>query len=154
MSEVTYQQERYSDVIREALPLLYRHWQEIGDYHDKIPYDPNFDYYYAQERAGNIALVTARSNGVLIGYCMQVCGYGIHFRQTAWGVNDVIWLDPAFRSGRTGIKLIMKMEELLRSGGVKVFEMLPRNKHPALGRICDYLGFERIGTIYQKWLGD
>lgn len=153
MSEVTYQQERYSTVIREALPLLYRHWQEVGAV-EKIPYDPNFDYYYMQERAGNIALVTARSNGVLVGYCMQVCGYGIHYKQTAWGVNDVVYVDPAYRSGWIWVKLLIKMEEVLRSMKVQVFEMLPRDKHPALGRICDYLGFDRIGTIHQKWIGD
>lgn len=154
MSGITYQQESYASVIREALPLLQRHWREVGDHHDQRPFNPNFDYYFGQERAGNIALVTARSNGVLIGYVMQVCGYAIHYRQTRWSCNDVVWLDPAFRSGFVGIKLLTKMEEVLRSMKVHVFEMLPRDKHPALGRICDYLKFERIGTIRQKWIGD
>lgn len=127
---------------------------EIGDWHERIPFNPNFDYYYGMERAGNVVLVTARSHGVLVGYCMQVLGQGIHYKTTKWGVNDVIWLDPAFRSGTVGIKLILEMEKILRSMKVQVFEMLPRDKHPALAKICDRLKFERIGTIHQKWIGD
>jgi hypothetical protein len=151
---ITYQQESYASVIREALPLLQRHHEEIGGWKERIPFDPNFDYYFAQELLGNVVLVTVRSHGVLVGYCMQITGPGIHYKQTQWSVNDLIWLDPAFRSGRIGIELILKMEEALRARKVQMFEMLPRHEHPALGRVLDYLKFRNVGSIRQKWLGD
>jgi GNAT superfamily N-acetyltransferase len=155
---ITYQQERYSSVIKEALPLLFRHFQEIAEHQDKIPFDPNFDFFYGLERADSLVLVTVRSHGVLVGYSMQVCGPAMHFQKTLWSTNNLIWLDPAFRQGWIGVKLLIEMEKALREKKVQVFEMIPRlhfeKQRGGMQKILDRLGFECVGTVHSKWLGD
>lgn len=154
MSDVTYQSELFSAVIKEALPLLRRHWQEIALFHDAIPLDPDFDYYYYMERCGRIDLITARSNGVLVGYMMQVGGPGTHFRSTLWSNNVVLWVEPSFR-GRIGIGLLIRMEAQLRARGFKLFEVeskIHKEDDVHLGRLLDHRGFLRTGVTHQKLL--
>lgn len=154
MNGVSYQSEPFSGVIREALPLLRRHWQEVALYHDRIPLEPDFDYYYAMERMGRVALITARSHGTLVGYMMQVVGPGVHYLKTLWSNNVVLWVDPAFR-GRIGLALLIKMEEHLRSRGVTLFEIeskIYKEDDVHLGRILDHRGFRRVAVVHHKVL--
>lgn len=145
-------------MVNEALPLFKRHHAEIALYQDRVPWKPDWDIYYARERAGGMVIVTARSNGVLIGYIAQVVGPGLHFNETLWSFNDVIWLDPNYREGWVGIKLITEMEKALRERGIKVFEMNPKvhfeKRRGGMQKILNHLGFEFVSTVHQKWLGD
>lgn len=153
---ITFQPELFSAVIKEAQPLLRRHWEEIALYQDKIGLRPQWDLYYARERAGYFDLITARSNGVLVGYIGQVTGPGVHYADSLWSVNDLVWLDPAYRFGWVGVKLILAMEDHLRKKGVQVFEMQPKlhfeQDRGGLQKILDHLGFTQIATVHQKLL--
>ena len=153
---ITYQSEPFSAVIREATPLLERHWKEIALFQDKIPFSPQFDLYYAWERLGRLEIITARSNGILVGYIGQILGPGVHCSQTLWSLSDLIWLDPAYREGWTGVKLIREMEKRLRERGVKVFELQPKlhfeKDRGGLQKILKYLDFEEVATVHVKLL--
>lgn len=155
---ITYQRESFSSIVEEAQPLVKRHWQEIALFHDKLPLDVNYPLYFARERAGQLEIITARSNGALIGYIMQICGPGVHFQSVEFSLNDAIWLDPAYREGWVGIKLIIEMEKRLRERGVKVFEFQPKihfeRERGGLQKILAHRGFATIATVHQKWLGD
>lgn len=82
----------------------------------------------------------------------------MHFQKTLWSTNNLIWLDPAFRQGWIGVKLLTEMEKALRERKVKVFEMIPRmnfeKERGGMQKILDRLGFECVGTVHFKWLGD
>jgi hypothetical protein len=155
---ITYQVEPFSKMIHEAMPLLKKHHKEIALYQDKVPFSPDWDIYFARERSNGLIIVTARSNGVLVGYMGQIVGPGLHFNKTLWSFNDLIWLDPNYREGWIGIKLITEMEKVLRKLGVQVFEVNPKvhfeKDRGGMQKILDRLGFDFVSTIHQKWLGE
>jgi hypothetical protein len=155
---ITFQFEPFSSIIQEALPLTRLHFDEVALWKDKAPLAPDLDYYFRVEREGRLEFLTARDDGVLVGYIGQVIGMGLHYQTTLWSSCPVFWLDPAYREGRTGIKLFTLMEGRLRERKVKIFELQPVRHFEAerggVGKILKRLGFEHTSDIYQKWLGD
>lgn len=136
------------------MPLLQRHHKEIALYQDHIKFDPDFDRYLYCERRGWYEIITARSNGVLVGYIAQWIGGPPHYRSTLWSDNDVFWLDPDYREGTVGIKLFVLMEKRLRERGVSVMTLQPKmhfeKDRGGVHKILDYLGFEATAMVWQK----
>ena len=155
---VEFQRENFSAVAREAIPLMRQHWREIALYQNRVPLEPNFEYYFAHERTGNFILLTARSNGVLVGYIANMVGPHPHYMTTIWANNDLFWLDPAYRAGMTGVKLFLKMDELLKSLGVKVNNYIPKlhfeKERGGVQKILLRLGYEPIGMQLGKYIGE
>lgn len=112
--------EPYSDALIEELkPLLHEHWLEVATFRDQIPLDPDFALYRQLDAKGRILCLTARVAGELIGYSVFVNRYPPHYRGTLSGINDVIWVHPAYRLGRVGLRLIRESESHAREMGVK-----------------------------------
>lgn len=155
---VAFQREPFSAIIREALPLTRRHWKEVALWQDKAPLDPDLEYYFQAERQGRLEFLTARDKGVLVGYIGMIISTGLHYRSTIWAMSPVFWLDPAYREGRTGLKLFLEMEKILRAREVQVFELQPmrhfEEDRGGVGKVLKHLGFEHTSNIFQKWIGD
>ena len=152
--KVDYQWEAFSDVIQEALPLLRQHWTEIGLDHDKCPLEPNWEALMAYERAGQIALYTARHEGDLVGYNCFIVHGRLHYQSTLFALNDVIWLHPFHREGWTGVKLVLGAEREFRRRGVKFVEYGPKLHFPKFGKLLEKLGYSPFEVRYRKFIGD
>jgi GNAT superfamily N-acetyltransferase len=116
---ITINQERYSDVLaREFVPLLNWHWQEIANDKDRIPLDVNFEAYKKLDSEGKIVILTARDDKRLIGYSIFFLVRSPHYKGTLVGMNDVLYLDPEYRRGSAGSRLIAESERVMREMGV------------------------------------
>ncbi len=135
-----------------------RHWKELALYQNRIELEPDFDFYLSAELKGNFVLITARCDKLLVGYIGQLVARHPHYVSTIWARNDLFWLDPAYREGMTGVKLFIKMEELLRTLGVTINGYTPKDhferERGGVGKILTRLGYEPVGTEYQKYIGD
>ena len=135
-----------------------RHWHEIALYQNRVEFNPDFDYYFRSERNGNLILITARDGDTLVGYMAQIAGFHPHYRTTVWANNDLFWMDPAYREGMTGVKLFIKMEECLRALGAKVNSFVPKDhferERGGVDKILTRLGYEKVGSQMQKFIGD
>lgn len=116
--EITFARESMSQVMGEIRPLLEAHWQEIAQFPD-IPLDPDYEQYARAEAAGQLRIYSARAES-LVGYAIYIVGPAWHYRQSLQARQDILFLLPEYRRGRTGLKLIQYTEEQLQAEGVQV----------------------------------
>jgi hypothetical protein len=115
---ISYQQETLFEVIDEVGPLLELHYQELTLNKERVKLDPMWERYATLEMAGAFVVYTARSEGKLIGYSAFFINVHMHYADLKVAINDVLFLHPDYRTGRTGIGLIRFCErELLKWSG-------------------------------------
>lgn len=99
--------------------LLHLHWEEVESHHEQAPLAINWPAYRDLERAGVLRLLLCRSKGLLVGYSAWFVQPTLHHALSRWAVNDVLYVSPEHRKGRTGVRLIQEGERRLRELGVK-----------------------------------
>lgn len=135
--------ESVEDVIEEIKPLLRLHWQEVAHYLD-IELDPDWDFYLTSP---SVRVFTARDDGQLIGYGVFFIGPNRHYKQSIQAVQDILFLHPEYRGGRTGYKLIKFCDEEARKEGAQVIYHHTKARHD-FGPLLGHLGYELVDFIY------
>jgi GNAT superfamily N-acetyltransferase len=144
---ITYQREQVSDVLSEIKPLLEMHWREIAHYQD-IPLEPDWTAY--KEHPG-VRVFTARLNNELTGYVVFILSRSKHYQSSFQAHQDILYLHPEHRAGRTGYKLIKYCDEQLRAEGVQVVYHHAKVAKD-FGRLLMAIGYEAVDTIYGRRL--
>lgn len=146
--------ESYRDVLPEMLPLYPLHHAEASPNTDKPEgaLAMRFDIYDAL--ANDIALVTLREDGILVGYCLVFVAPGLHTRHCLTGSTDLLFVHPAVRGRFGGMRLIRAMRDELKRRGVHRWAMGVKNDlRNGLGRMLELNGFRAEETGYSIWLG-
>lgn len=152
--EIVCAEEPYSPrLIAEAAPLVDAHYHEIAWRKDKIPLDPDYEKYAAGAASGAIRIFTARQGGMLVGYAVFIVGPHLHYRQTVWAMNDVLYVTQGRRGYAAGTKLLRHAESALKATGAHVVGLHIKDKAD-FGPLAKRLGFERVESNWQKWTGD
>jgi GNAT superfamily N-acetyltransferase len=152
MSTVTYQREPWSDALRdEVWPLLQHHWDEVALDKDTVPLDPIWEAYAALDNAKLLVITTARAGDLLVGYCTHFIVPNLHYRSLKLADNDIFWLDPEYRRGGVGIKLMQAAERNVRELGCNKITMKEK-LHVPLGRLFEFLGYRTIEKLHAKTL--
>lgn len=151
-THLSFQVERFADVLPEVKPLLPRHWEELALDKESVPLDPNWQRYAELDGAGAISLVTARENGRLVGYCYMILSPGLHYRTCFEARMDIFWLSPEVRGhAMPGVRLFRAVEkELKRRGVQRVY--FGSKLHKDVGRLFERLGYRPVETWYSKML--
>ena len=90
---ITYQIERYSDVVPELATLYPEHYKELeASVSDKEVLDPDWDQYKNLDNAEMIQLVTCRSDGELIGYILYIISRHLHVKSCLTAYEDIYFL--------------------------------------------------------------
>lgn len=150
---VTYQEESFIDIVEELTPLIYEHWEEIALHKDKIKLNPDFNKYIEADELGLIHILTAREEEELIGYFISFVQPHLHYMDTLFAVNDVLFVTKKHRKGRVGYILFKKAEESLKEIGVDVI-MIHAKVHADFKPLMDSLGYDRVEYNYSKYIGD
>ena len=148
-----YQQEFLAMVEDDIRPLIQRHWEDIALNKDKIKLNPDWDAYHTLEQAGVLKIFTAREGDLLVGYFVVIIQYNMHYKDHLFASNDVIFLHPDYRKGRTGIKLIQFAEKCLKEDGVSVLAINTK-VHKPFDNLMQFLKFSLVERIYSKYIGD
>lgn len=146
---INFKVEKLSGVIDECQPLINKHWEEIALNKDSIPLDPDWGLYEQIEAAGNLFIVTARSVELLVGYSVYFISNNLHYKNLRVAESDIFWLDPNWRRGSTGIKLLKASEGFLKSDGVDMI-MSKVKLHNDVGVVFERLGYTPIERVYSK----
>ena len=150
---MNYQQEFLATVENDIRPLLERHYKDIAVNQDKIKLNPDWEAYHSLEQDGMLKIFTAREQGELVGYFVVIVHRNLHYKDHLFASNDVIFLHPDHRKGRTGIKLIQFSEKCLREDGVSVLAINTK-VHKPFDKLMQFLGFSLVERIYSKYIGD
>ncbi len=145
-------EERFSDIAREIVPLFVRHWRELAINQKAVPLDVDVARLLQYERSGFLALATARIDGRLVGYVVILMGPHLHHATTKWGQFDGFWLDPEYRKGLLGYRLLKEAMATAKRHGVQVLTALVK-MHFADGKVAslfERLGFKAEDMLYSK----
>jgi GNAT superfamily N-acetyltransferase len=146
---ITFHDERFEDVIDEAMPLLRRHWEEIALNKDTVPLDPDIERYKQISSIGMLHITTARDGGDLIGYAAYFIMPNLHYRSVIVGETDIFWLAPEYRKGMVGARLLKTAETHLINKGVNTVVSKVKISHD-VGALFERLGYTAIERIYMK----
>jgi GNAT superfamily N-acetyltransferase len=150
--ETMFCRERIADVFAEIKPLLQAHWDEIAHYPD-IPLCPDYDRYVAAERNNVLRIFTARQGHTLIGYAIYVVQSALHYRFSLQAQQDVLYVCPSYRQGRTGWKLIAHADEQLKAEGCQlVIQHIKAKPSLNFGPMLARMGYELMDEIWVKRL--
>jgi GNAT superfamily N-acetyltransferase len=148
---ITYQVEAWSDVVDEMKPLWFAHWEEVAMDHEAIVLAPDFKLYEHYEATGALHIVTARENGIVVGYHILIVRPHLHYANDLHAFTDVYYVAPAKRKGWVGIKLFKFSDRTLKQRGVK--KIITATKlHLDMSRIFSYLGYRETERVFTKVL--
>jgi len=144
-----YERETFESFIKDAEPLLEEHYKEIALYQDDIEYAPDFDAYRVMEAAGILHIMTAREDGVLLGYCVSFVHRHPHYKNDIFAINDVLYVHPEYRHGEVSGALLESVEEEMTAAGVSVMTFHMKT-HKPFEALMDHLEYDKAEYLYSK----
>lgn len=115
---INFKSEPIYPMFSDAAALFELHYQELTLNKDSVKLNPMLENYQQIDRAGKLAIYTARDDGELVGYGVFFVAPHIHYSDTIVAMNDVLFLHPAHRKGSMGTRLIKFCEHQLKARGV------------------------------------
>lgn len=159
---ITFQVEKWDDCYEEAIPMLHAHYLEIATDQEIKPLDPDLEKYQQLEDAGFLRIFTARhhnegedgsvaTRGRLIGYFVSIVMSGLHYSQTMMALNDIMYIDPAYRGGTAGYRLIKLAAEDLKNLGADILTIHMKTDYP-FRSLLTKLGFHLTEENWERVL--
>lgn len=148
---ITYQQEFLDTVEKDIKPLIQDHWEEVGFEKECIKTNPDWEAYYALEKAGVLKVFTVRDDGKFLGYMTVFVKTHLHHKAVLCATVDSLFLEKKNRKGYVGIKLIQFVEKCLKEDGVVVFVASCFPQKP-LEKILKRLSYKPMENVYSKLL--
>ena len=151
---LTFQSEKWTDVIEEMKPLLPRHWEEVAVDKDKIQLDPDFERYAKLCEEETLLCFTARTGeGELVGYLWAFVQYNLHYRKSLCAFFDVYYLAPEHRQGFNGVNLFSEAEKHMKTIGVDKMFTGTKLLHD-VSAIFQFLKWRPTEQNFTKYIGD
>jgi GNAT superfamily N-acetyltransferase len=150
---ITIQVEKIKDIVEEMKPLLEKHYKEVHLFPDKIPFNPNYEKYFELEELGMTHTLTARHDEKLIGYIVGMIYPNLHYQDHLYVVNDVIYLDEAYRHTGLAYEMVKNAEMHYKELGASVMTFHMKVGIP-FKALCDQVGLEHGENLYLKYIGD
>lgn len=136
--------------MRELLPLLKADHAENGV--RDVPLDINVAKYLDYDLLGVLQIITARDDGILVGYVMAFVHPHIDHGPLGWAIISWYWIYPEYRKQGVGGFLFECMLKFLREAKVRVVEASEKIAHKH--GLFERLGFKPTDTIYRKVMKD
>lgn len=145
---IQYTTAKVSECFDEVLSLLDNHYQELSvTKHYKL--NPCFDLYKANEKNGKCRVILCKNDNEIIGYIIFFIDVNLHYKDCLLATEDIYYLKPEYRKGRTGIKMFKFAEEYLKSLGVNMIKYSTK-VHSDNSKLFEYLGFSFTEKVYIK----
>ena len=140
--------EKFSNVVEELKDLIHEHWLEVTSHPEERPLDVAWDQYLKLEEQNMLFVLTAREEGLLVGYIIHLIYRPLHYKYSIMASDDAHFLKKEFRRGTAAWKMFKAAEEALRELGVNSITYHSKtrmdiNKRPV---------FERLGYKAHEYL--
>ena len=144
-------EESFASVSGELTPLIIRFWREAKRTEEL---DPDWMGLLRMEAFGQLALLTARADGPLVGFVLNSLQGRHLFYKMKSASTIAYWLDPVFRTGMFAVRMFRRNLEMLKERGAqKVY--IAADLHyldGRAGKLFERLGYELHETHYSKVL--
>ena len=133
-------------------PIWPEHWKELALDRDKIALGCDEAKYQQGEAMGCLHIVTARSDGKLVGYHYGMLMHHLHYMDAGlMCYTDVYFLKPEYRKGISGIRFLLAVMKSLKDlGVVKLY--ISTKVHQNNGKLFQYLGMTCSDHVWTKLL--
>lgn len=145
--------ERFRDTVREAIPLIRAHGEEIGMTVLPERFQPDLNLYAAMEKNGHLLWITVRRDGALVGYAMLIGMPSFPFAGQKHGDVEAIFLIERERHGWTVKRLLEEVERQARAHGIKHLTLNVWAPQHRFSQFLEILGWEGKQTTHWKFLG-
>ena len=147
MGSVQFAIEPFKKAYADAAPLMILHWNEIARNKGLMTLNPDVERYEAIEQ--KLLLITARSEGKLVGYFLWIMVNHMHYKHVSVAEEDLHFLLPEFRRGMTGYKFVKAACAAAIDKGAQLLIMREKigHEHPALMK---RLGFNATDISYTR----
>lgn len=105
-ADLSFAVEAFDKAYGDSVALQRLHWDEICARKDAMRIDPDLERYRAAELSGRLVVVTARDAGTLVGYVVYFVDRHLHYRGLIMACQDLTYLHPAYRKGKTAMRMI------------------------------------------------
>jgi GNAT superfamily N-acetyltransferase len=144
--------EEFGPFYREAIPLISADWENLSDYGDDSPLSLNVPVYQVAQDKGILKIFTIRDDERLVGYMSFFLGTNLHYSTTKWATSDAMWVDPSARRPRVAGRFLDFIEKSLKDSGALFVSIGCKIRWPALARLLESRGYDRIDVILSKRL--
>jgi GNAT superfamily N-acetyltransferase len=135
----TFQLEAVERWQADAKDLIYAHWQELGLDLD-LEIAPAYEKMKQLENLGAFKVITARSEGRLVGYLLAIFSPHLHYSKAApMFIVDAYYIAPDFRRGMGAQMIRFAESEAKRLGAIKVY--LSCKVHQDHSKLFEALGY-------------
>jgi len=138
-------------IVDELPPLFVRYGREFPRVEGVVS-DPNWPQMLRMAGAGGLRVVTARNDGLLVGFAFNIVGPHLMYRNTSYGITNAIFLEKAFRFGWFPIKFLKHNLDCLKEWGVKETFIARDVANTRLGKVFERLGYKAVEVGYTRSL--
>ena len=141
-------------MIREARPSDFDKILDLSSvFWESTIYDEDFDRDHTLkmvELSHSHELLAVLDIDGVVGFCSAIMA-PILGSPKAYGATELAWyVMPEHRGGKSGIQLMMFMEDLAKKAGVKYFTMVAMHSSMEVGSIYERMGYKKNETCYTK----
>lgn len=142
--------EKIWDIKEEIEPLLESHWKEVAWYQDDVKLNPDWNTYYSLQEADSLVVFTLRNNEEqLVGYASFVVNWMLHYKNHKIADNDVVFIVPEYRKGRTAYSFLKGVYKALEDMGVSIITTKMKSDNEFHG-IMKRMDFDLMEYNYTK----
>jgi len=133
--------EPFHRVIEEALPLLKRHYEELGL---DEPFDPDWRSLMFMERNGRLVIATMRVDGRLVGYCGGLLINYLASQSYRVVMVNALYIEDTYRGPLGHVReFLAMMTAFAHEHKASGLEMGPQGRHRrGIGRLLVKLGWK------------
>lgn len=99
------------------MPLWLEHREELATDKELMEVKPDVDRYEALVNQNKLFSLALYRGDKLVGYSINILSPSLHYSDVVFFQNDLLYLDPLERKGRSGLKLIKATEEIGKAVG-------------------------------------
>lgn len=148
---MVYAVERWAMAESEIAPFFKPLAKESGIIADRE--NVSLEAYRGCSKVDGLLLVTARENGVLVGFIVSFIAAHPHWKDVRMAMTDMIYLEPSARKGRNFQRMLefCKTQVKLRGASYFLASLPARRAH---GKILERAGWKEWERIYVSNLED
>lgn len=149
---IAFHVERVADCWDEVYALAKLHHDGTQSYRRHEPFLPSRDRYVSYNELGYFHLITARSDGKLVGYFGVYITPSMH-SQLLMATEDTFFIHPDYRQGRLAIRMLKYIESYCRNAGVhELLFSCEQDNTSGIHGLLSLLAYEPVIVQYRKHL--
>ena len=140
-------------LIQETVPMQAAYWREVAGPFHAFPPDVDWLTYGNAQARGMLRVICGRdATGTLRAGAFVLTAPHPHYACLAASL-PLLFLDPDFRQGREGVRLLREVERVAGEAGAQLL-MTHGGVHNHVARLFEYLQYADFGRYFVKVLPD